>query len=254
MLRKKSVPRVLMYEVSPAHFRLSTSYRLGKLAIFWSIADWLRADDIGYSGWLRTLPMVVRGQIGDCYETFCYRERLSQWVKTQLGLFKPYPAPMAGAMARNWQTRAVLANAGPARKDMLFSRWLNVWIRDGQFALDPGLIADFERSLKTCHENGITIILYEMPFTQRARSAFPPQTYPDFYRIVDSLSQKYSARFVRLDELGVQFDDECFADFTHMNRTGATKLTTALAQKVILPLTDQPILAGVGKPFKKRPK
>jgi len=235
MVRRNALPRLLMYEVSPPHFRPSTSFRLRKVAIFWGLHDWIGAWHLSPRQRMRVMPIVVRNEIGDRYLTFRYRDRFRYLAQELIGFSRALPAPMAGRLPQNWHQRASFAQASEERRERLVLRWLQGNSIDPEARLNEELVADMRRTLETARRLKIPMVLYEMPLTATARQTLPPHFFDDFYALMEDFSQRYGVPFIRIEDLGIELTDEDFADPSHLNRQGAMRLTQALTQRVIIP-------------------
>ncbi|MGE5610214.1 MAG: hypothetical protein ACM359_13250 [Bacillota bacterium] len=235
MLQHRTVSRLLIYEVGLHHFRPSISSRATRVAIFWSLRDWF--EDWAQSGKpaTRVLPVVIRHEVGQWWRTLRYGRQLEHWAGEWLGLAKGSRVPMRGDHSGKWRSKANLA-ANSTRRESLVRRWVGGHLRGGRYAkMDPELVQCLEQTLQMCRDHHISLVLYEVPLSASVRAKVPPKVYEEFYALIDQLASTYGVPFYRLADLELQFGDEHFADATHMNRHGATLLTEALTEKVILP-------------------
>jgi len=236
MIRHNAAPRLLLCELGPQQLRPSTSFRMGTTAIFWNLQDWFRDWAQRGKPASRALPMVIRREAGQWWLTLRYRERLRQWTQQFLGLSEKPTVPMLGDYPENWDDPTAASLANPTRRDALVERWLHRNLRGGRYPkISPALVASLEQTLQLCRQHHIHVVLYEMPISPVLRTKMPPAVYKEFYDVVGKLADAYGVPFYRADALNLRLGDEHFADVVHMNRDGATPLTHALNQKIILP-------------------
>ena len=68
----------------------------------------------------------------------------------------------------------------------------------------------------------------------------PQQGLATFGGAVDQIVAQSGVRYLTYPEIGVELDRSNFREQSHLNLSGARKITEALADRVIIPLFDQP--------------
>jgi hypothetical protein len=79
-----------------------------------------------------------------------------------------------------------------------------------------------QRTLANCHDNGIHVLLVNMPITELNMSALAPGVYERYSRDIQAAAQKSGAQFMDLND-HKQFPRTDFVDTVHMNGYGAIK-------------------------------
>ncbi|MGA2496362.1 MAG: hypothetical protein ABSH20_01390 [Tepidisphaeraceae bacterium] len=235
MVRNRKIPRLLMYEVNLQHLRPSVSSQAGLLAVFWDVKDWFQEWARTGTPRMRELPVVIRRDIGRWWLTLRYRDRVSEWSREWLRLARSVPVPIQGEYSKLLGFNTHLS-ANPAKRQFLLRKWLDGPLRNGRYPkMDRAMVEYLEDTLRLCRDNQIALVLYEMPVWPGVQARIPSETYEEFYRVVDGLSDKCQVPFYRVADLQVTLGDEHFIDVTHMNRHGAAVMTGALIDKAILP-------------------
>lgn len=93
-------------------------------------------------------------------------------------------------------------------------------------------IGFFERFLRYCHDNGIQVVLVNMPLTPENISILPDGLYTRYLSDVSKLAARYQARLEDFNEPGL-FSHSCFADSVHVNGYGAERFVELLSDRLI---------------------
>jgi hypothetical protein len=95
-----------------------------------------------------------------------------------------------------------------------------------------------EESAKLLKENGIRLVLVEMPLPAGNLAALPASLSTDYFGRVKTISAKYNLAFYRA-ELEEKFEDRDFQDDSHLNAYGAAKFFKRLAHFIVRTNQDQ---------------
>ncbi|MBS1991219.1 MAG: hypothetical protein JSS83_11915 [Cyanobacteria bacterium SZAS LIN-3] len=97
-----------------------------------------------------------------------------------------------------------------------------------QFASQVGYL---ERLLKVSDKRGIKVILVNMPLTEENVALMPPNFYDSYMKTIESLTNKYQAQFLDLNDHKV-FPKKYFGDTAHLNVPGGKHFMEVLAEKI----------------------
>lgn len=89
----------------------------------------------------------------------------------------------------------------------------------------------FEKFLSFCDQQGISVMLVNMPLTQDNINLMPPGAYDLYKKSVGDLAAKYHTQFVDLQDTKT-FDKSLYCDTAHMTGKGGLKFFNALADKL----------------------
>ncbi|HEY9772679.1 MAG TPA: hypothetical protein V6C81_02595 [Planktothrix sp.] len=83
-------------------------------------------------------------------------------------------------------------------------------------------VSFMQQTLSYCHDNGIKVLLVNMPITELNMSALAPGVYTRYLNDVKTAANRYSIEFVDLNDHKM-FPQSDFVDTVHMNGFGAIK-------------------------------
>lgn len=98
-----------------------------------------------------------------------------------------------------------------------------------------------EKMLSFCDQQGIELVLVNMPLTEDNLKLMPAGAYDLYKRSLTEIASKYHSQFIDLQDSS-KFDKSLYCDTAHMTGQGGVKFFNALAEK----LTDGSKLA-IGK-------
>jgi hypothetical protein len=94
-----------------------------------------------------------------------------------------------------------------------------------------GQVGYLERMLKVARNQGIKVILVNMPLTTQNVALMPPHFYADYLTRVTSLSTQYQAQFLDLNKPEL-FPKKYFGDTAHLNVPGGKHFMEVLSDKI----------------------
>ena len=103
-------------------------------------------------------------------------------------------------------------------------------------------LTHIEGIMDLCADAGVPLVLFEIPSSATLERALPEGMLVQATEKIAAVAEKKGVRFVRLSDMGLAFTEADFRDISHLNNTGARRLTDALLESVILPLTSRAIL------------
>jgi len=85
--------------------------------------------------------------------------------------------------------------------------------------------------LKLANLDGVTVFVLRPPLREVAELSLNQSVNSPMWEYTSKISKQYSARFLYINNSGEYSDDE-FADFSHLNKCGARKLTLAISKDI----------------------
>jgi hypothetical protein len=89
--------------------------------------------------------------------------------------------------------------------------------------------------LTRCREAGVPLALFEVPTAPILREHLPKGAYRSYRVAVARAAEARGVPFLTVEDLGLEFGRRDFREQSHLNERGATKLTRAVAERVVLP-------------------
>lgn len=89
----------------------------------------------------------------------------------------------------------------------------------------------FKRLLDLCQQNGITIIVFDMPVGKEYGAKVPIELRERYPREIESVCNNYGVTYVNCQKVA-QFNQKDFTDFIHLNAKGAVKCTQLIADQI----------------------
>jgi len=92
-------------------------------------------------------------------------------------------------------------------------------------------LAFLDKLANFCKQEGINLVLVNMPLTQDNVALMPPNLYASYLASLDQAATKYGARVVDLNQPQT-FDKSCFADSVHLNGHGGKVFFEQLSDRL----------------------
>ena len=89
--------------------------------------------------------------------------------------------------------------------------------------------------LTHCREAGVPLALFEVPTAPILRAHLPKGAYRRYRVAVARAAEAHGVPFLSVEDLGLELTHRDFREQSHLNQRGATKLTRAVAERVVLP-------------------
>ena len=235
-------PELLLYGLTPRAV-VDTKWEWLRSAYFWRLGDWwseLRRSGRGVVG---ELPEVVRNEVGRRWLSLRYRRSFLQQFRTRvLGTSSAESFPARGELAPvqlESPERTLATESDPAalrRQRRVLSR-----TRHG---ISAERVERIGSMLAACAAADVPVVLFELPLNPSVVDKYPHGLLERFRTDVAEVAGRHGVRFVPWPELGLSIPPEHFRDFTHLNRLGASTLSAALAERVVLPALRAPASDG----------
>lgn len=91
---------------------------------------------------------------------------------------------------------------------------------------------NFGEMIRLAHENGIPLVVVNMPITAPNRDLVDPTLRERYYKFLKDTTDKYHVTYMDMDDHSM-FSLTDFEDCSHLNGRGAKKFFTALAQNLV---------------------
>ncbi len=91
---------------------------------------------------------------------------------------------------------------------------------------------NFGEMIRLAHENGIPLVVVNMPITGPNRDLVDPTLRERYYSFLKNTTEKYHVAYIDMDDHSM-FSLSDFEDCSHLNSRGGKKFFTALAQNLI---------------------
>ncbi len=242
-MRTARPPKVILYGIAERDFN-RTGGAFDKATAFWNLDDWKRVMDAGTERVLPELATVVRTEIGRHFRVLGQREQIRLSVRQALtGTHRSAKDSLIYGQLSDWQrskSRQSLQTR-PARRDRVLQN-----IRDFQRSDYPDaiMVASLRRTIAQFGNGDAKFILFEVPPSRAVKTELNRSNatiYPSFLQTTEEEANgKPNVAFYRVDQLGIAPNDRDFREMAHLNLTGATKFTNALANLLYPPPATQP--------------
>lgn len=244
--RDNSTQRII-YGITP--FQLLPREQEGPQAveaIFWDWEDWRRESEQfpDFAG--PTRARLVRQAISRSMQTLRYRSkpgsilidtfelakrgRLHETTVEQLLSGSAIAQPTLGTVSR-WHVlepeRSLVTEPIPDRRVQQF---LSKQLINGEFIIGDDEVERLHRIVKLCRENGIELVLVELPLPEIMKKYIPESVFSEFRETIVKLAESEAISLVSLDALMLDLQNEHFLDSSHLNRAGSTRLSVAVAE------------------------
>jgi hypothetical protein len=234
-------PDLIVYGLTPRQLLDRDWFR--NSAYLWDLAGWWEERRVRGGMIDRHLPQVVRNELVRYVHAYRYREEIgaafaipaSESFRERLysGLSQrdtPH-SPMRGdltVLQRNTPSISRDVSAEHVR-GYVDSLWIpGKWSMERQ---ERSLGATLTR----CREAGVPLVLFEVPTSSILREHLPKGAYRRYRVAVARAAQAHGVPFLSVEDLGLELARRDFREQSHLNWRGATKLTRAVAERVVLP-------------------
>jgi len=233
-LRHEPRPVFLMYGVDPEQIRGPELFN-ERSAIFCSMDDLRHArSELGIEA-REFLPVVARNHAADWCVLFRYRSRPLNWLRERFKgrELSPVLGEIVGIEHSSDAGRTLLTD--PPDPAEVRHHVETAHLDHGVYPFNPAKVEMFTQLARECRDHGVRLVFFEVPNARVFDQCLPPGVNPRFRELMGGVADQTGARFVTLDELGLSFTDEEFRDPVHLNLNGATRLSRALTERVIVP-------------------
>jgi len=231
ILQQKKIPQILFYGVSPEQISRDLVFS-ERSAIFWDSSDWFRIRRKYGSSVDHSLPVVIRNEIANHCYLFRYRHRVSFFIKELGNRLRGQKAPFNRIFMDHMQAKTTgnihRLKVTKELKDDVYQHIQEKHLVNGKYPFNSKKIAMIEQIAQRCQELGVHLVFFEIPNANVFNHYLPTEVPLQFRKIFRQIAQKTDQKFVSVNELGVVFSDEYFADPVHLNEDGAQELTEAL--------------------------
>lgn len=247
-LLERGTPRVILCGVTPRVF-LDEDPRWDQSALYWDWSDWWAHYEEDRARALSVWPTVARNSIGEVWRTLRYRDKPlvlvdDIWIYSErrrdtgrtltLGEFlagRTAPSPLNGELTlRQLDDVSLVTRPVP---DERVREYVATLLTGGRYPMGERRLEELSALAAACRNAGVPLVFYEIPVAQILVRHKPPDVYPRFYERMEALGRETAVRFIPVDSLGVRFEDADFAEQSHLNLRGATKLTRALVPRAL---------------------
>ena len=158
------------------------------------------------------------------------------WLRQIVRLHGDAPSGMLGGLSKT-QARcsaALVEGREPSLRTRAYSK---IAVKGFAEQIDLGGRMSFANAqcecmielLRLARECGCRTAVVELPVSRTLRNAYPQNIYEEFLQFFKERCERAGVPFIRLQDIGVVFDDDAMYDLGHVNWTGAEKFTRALA-------------------------
>jgi hypothetical protein len=119
---------------------------------------------------------------------------------------------------------------------------------DGVYRPVPRQVTALEETVRLCREHGVPIAVLHAPLSPDLLAETPAQLEQTYQEIARNAAAVAHQQPLTMDDLGVRLTRADFREQSHVNRSGAEKITRALARELVTPT-----LAGERQPTSPAP-
>jgi hypothetical protein len=249
-------PRLILCGTSPRILR-GTEPRLARSAIFWSSADWWRKFREFPSVASQVWPVVTRNYLSEPFRTLKYRRKPNalaadirtafEWHQDGGSAFSAEqilngevnPSPLNGALTGRQMHEAEVSLVNRPISEERVRTFLSRLLVDGEYVFGERRERELEALTDACWEAGVSLVFFEVPLSEILMRNLPEGAYEDYRARMSAISSDGWSYFVTVEDLELEFTDEDFAEQSHLNLSGATKLTRALTERVLIPELEE---------------
>ncbi len=241
LLAANAPPALIVYGLSPR--QLLDKKQPGNSAYLWDLAGWWEERRVRGGMIDQFLPQVVRNELVRYVHAHRYREEIAAafatpasedfWERLHSGLtWRDTPrSPMRGDLTV-WQwSRPLVSREVPAEhvRDYVDRVWTpGKWSMERQ-ERELGVL------LTRCREAGVPLALFEVPTAPILRKHLPRGAYRRYRVAVERAAQAHGVPCLSVEDLGLELRRRDFREQSHLNQRGASKLTRAVAERVVRP-------------------
>ena len=241
LLAADAPPDLIVYGLTPR--QLLDKSRPRNSAYLWDLAGWWEERRVRGGMIDQFLPQVLRNELVRYVYAYRYREEIAAafatpasedfWERLGSGLTRRDTplSPMRGELTV-WQRtmRSISWNVRAAHVRRYVDR---VWT-PGEWSMERQ-----ERKLGAiltrCREAGVPLALFEVPSAPILWEHLPKGAYRRYRVAVGRAAEAHGVPFLTVEDLGLELTGRDFREQSHLNQHGATKLTRAVAERVVLP-------------------
>lgn len=247
-LLRHGTPHLVLCEVTPRAF-LEDDPRWARSAFYWGWSDWWTHFREDRATALRVWPVVMRNAFGEWWRTLRYRHKPAVladdlWLyykRQRAGLLsltpgeflagRTRPSPLSGELTERqaFDDFSLVTRPVP---DEHVRDYVSPLLTAGQYPMGKRRLREMLAFGEACRARSVPLVFYEVPVASILRRHLPADVYPRFYERMERIARTTGATFLPIDSLHVEFEDADFAEQSHLNRHGATKLTRALVARL----------------------
>lgn len=245
ILRAKHLPRVIILGTAERDFGNAGDI-YDQAPIYWNFDDWKAEYNRRGVKVLDDLPTVIRSYIGKVYLTLGYREQLSLKIRQILAGERDTLSQLDGELTP-WQrtnpNRSIATQ--PPKADAV-----RAYVKTLSHGAYPNheLVNAMDRLARACRSRHVRLIVYQAPIPKILTKYVPKKMEDSYLKAIKHICAANGAKFIRPDQLKLKLGDQNFRDPSHLNLSGAERLSTVLAQRFLVPLlrdaTTQPTTAA----------
>lgn len=235
LLRESTPPKMII--LGGAERDLGTDANMFDQApLYWNWADWKTAWHQRGAKVLDDLPVVIRGYIGEVYQTLGYREQLALKARQMASQHVDEPTQLEGDLTV-WQRenpKHSIARTPPA----------DVATYARSVARPPFPNTRMTQSLNElaalCRERNVPLVMFQVPIPRTLEQNVPKGTETKFVETLKRVAAQHGAIFIAPGEMPVELTDRNFRDTSHLNLSGAIRVSEVLAKRLAPLLTTTP--------------
>jgi hypothetical protein len=241
LLAADTPPDLIVYGLTPR--QLLDKNRPRNSAYLWDLSGWWEERRVRGGLIDQFLPQVLRNQLVRYVHVYRYREEIGAafatpasedfWERLGTGLTRRDTplSPMRGELTV-WQRTepAISWNVSAAHVRRYVER---VW-KPGEWSMERQQ-RKLDAILARCREVGAPLALFEVPTAPILRAQLPKDAYRRYRVAVERAAEAHGVPFLTVEDLRLGLTGRDFREQSHLNQRGSTKLTRAVAERVVLP-------------------
>ena len=106
---------------------------------------------------------------------------------------------------------------------------------NGEYGFGETRLSALEAIMKTFRDAGSELVLVAAPISNELARNLPEGTLTRFDDLVGEMAERHGVQYLTVDRLALQFGPEDFREQSHLNRSGAEKLTDSVVADILLP-------------------
>ncbi len=235
MLESGPFPRLVLYFISPRIF-MGPELSVLRREVFGEFPNQYGASNKHILAAYSEKPLWdLRNQISNNYLSFRHRYHIRNFFVSNIRGRKP-TSPVQGEYS-TWQMytpNRSLVNK-PVSSSHIKTFVQRIFDENTTSFYNPDRIIAFRENLLSLQDSGIGVILIEAPLAPPLLQEIPTQAFNEFDQIIKSITMETQVPYFSQKDLGTRLGLMDFREQSHLNLAGATKVTTALANQVIVP-------------------
>jgi hypothetical protein len=234
ILRTGKKPKLVVYGITPDQICMNRRH-VGNTSLLWNLSDWMdHYDRFGTDRYL--LPKVTLNEAKTYSHILRWRDGARLVLRNVARRQKPLSSPIRGEFTPDHRDNPDSVVTITPEDNKTNQAEMKQFYGDGTKWIDPIQYEYLEEIAKLCQSHGIILVFLELPLTSSLQDNYPGSVSSDFLKRVKMVAERYDATLVTQSQLGLHVEDSLFIDFEHTNIHGASKITRALASKVVIPL------------------